>query len=118
MPAKPIQENLNARCGGSQNDTRGRASFEVIGVLLALAFVLSACGQPKSPTPVVASGSESGPAQTAMPSAQATASVIPGKADDLFAQGNELSAAGQFAEAEAAYRQAIAIDPSLSLIHI
>ena len=112
MPAKTIRENPNARCNGSQNDTRRRASFGVVGVLLAIAFVLSACGQPKSPTPVAALGSESDPAETAMPPAQATASVIPEKADDLFAQGNELSAAGQFAEAEAAYRQAIAIDPS------
>ena len=76
-----------------------------ISVLLVLAFALSACGQAKSPTPVAAPGTEAGVAAPAM------ASVAPGTGDDLFAQGNTLSAEGKFAEAEAAYRQAIAIDP-------
>jgi tetratricopeptide (TPR) repeat protein len=35
-----------------------------------------------------------------------------GTGDDYFRQGNELSSAGRYAEAESAYRQAIAIDPN------
>ena len=79
-----------------------------ISALLVLAFSLSACGRAESPTPVAGPGTESDVAHTAAP---AMASVALGTGDDLFAQGNALSAEGKFAEAEAVYRQAIVIDP-------
>lgn len=58
-------------------------------------MVLGGCGQTSSPTPAT-------PPTTAAPSS----------GDDLFRQANALSAEGKFAEAEAAFRQAIALDPN------
>ena len=74
-------------------------------VISALAVILSACGGNPSATP----GPATAAANTPLP---ATVTVIPASGDDLFLQGNTLGAAGKFAEAEVAYRQAIAIDPN------
>lgn len=75
---------------------RRRRFVASICLLLVPVFALNACGQGKSPTPA----------------AQTLASAVSESGDDLFAQANAYSAEGKWAEAEAAYRQAIAIDPN------
>ena len=93
----------------SMKPLQSRRSFRpaIISILAGLALILCACGQTKSPTSVATPVAE-----TNTPVSPAVASVVPGTSDDLFQQGNELSTAGRFAEAETAYRQAIAIDPN------
>ena len=106
---KPLQNLTAQRDGGSQHAVSDISSFAATSmVLLMLAVILSGCGQKPSTAP----GPKTLVPQTTVQAGPAAASVVPATGDDLFAQGNTLSAAGQFAEAEAAYRQAIAIDPN------
>ena len=108
MPMKSSQDCSAHVVQNHSARVRMTGATVAISALLVLVFALSACGQAESPTPVAGPGTESDVAHTAAP---AMASVALGTGDDLFAQGNALSAEGKFAEAEAAYRQAIAIDP-------
>jgi tetratricopeptide (TPR) repeat protein len=75
---------------------RFRCVAATVGLALVVALALGACNQTAPATPPAA----------------VDASPAPGQADDLFAQGNALSAQGKFDEAEAAYRRAIAMDPN------
>jgi tetratricopeptide (TPR) repeat protein len=76
-------------------------------MLVGLAIISSSCGQTgNAPTPAMPSAIESNAPSPFTPSAAL------GTGDDYFRQGNELSSAGRYAEAESAYRQAIAIDPN------
>ena len=108
MPMKSSQDRSAHVIRNYSARVRTTGATVAISALLMLAFALSACGQTPSPTPVTRPGTESDVAHTAAPT---MASVAPGRGDDFFAQGNALSAEGKFAEAEAAYRQAITIDP-------
>ena len=108
MRMKPLQNVTAQPAAGSEHGKRKIGSFAVIFVLLAVAITSSACGQKQSPAP----GTDNVIAQTAVPAGAAAASAMPATGDELFAQGNTFSAAGQFDEAEAAYKQAIAIDPN------
>ena len=96
-------QKLNAWTNGLSQP--GKGGIVSLLVISALAVILSACGGNPSATP----GPATAAAKTPLP---ATVTVIPTSGDDLFLQGNTLSAAGKFAEAEVAYRQAIAIDPN------
>lgn len=99
---KPSQKLTSRLKSVSQPGPRRPVSYLMLGVL---AVILSACGGPRSTTP----GAATDVGTTALPAA---VTVISATGDDLFLQGNTLSAAGQFTEAEAAYKQAIAIDPN------
>ena len=102
MPMKSSQNHSAHVMANNSTRFKMTGATGAIIALLVLTLALSACGQAESQTPVAAPGSESDVAHTAAP---AIASVAPGTGDALFAEG-------KYAEAAAAYRQAIALDPN------